>query len=307
MKKISFIITAYNEEDNVIELHKQIESEIKNNNLYEYEYIFIENGSTDNTFQNLVSIKQKSNNVKILKLSRNFGFDGGITAGLDFTDSDAAIIMTANLQDSPKVIPQFIKGWEDGYEMVYGIVKSRPGKSIFRKINSKIFYSIITKMTNNLIPKGVSDFRLVDRKVIEALKQIRETNRFYRGFFSWVGFKSKGVEFERQERFSGESKATTLKVFGFALRGLFAFSQYPLRVSIFFSILFTISSISVLGIQTYKWISYGVPFDGYGTIIGLLLLISALLFGVLAIVSQYVALIFEETKSRPLYIIDETF
>ena len=233
MKKISCIITAFNEEDNVVELYDQINTITQELPNYEFEFLYIENGSTDNTFKNLMGLKEKDDRVKIIKLSRNFGFDGGITAGLDKVQCDAAIVMTANLQDDPKVIPTFIEKWEEGFEMVYGIVKSRPGKSILRKINSRIYYKILSKTTNGLIPKDVSDFRLIDKKVIKALNQIRESNRFYRGFFSWVGFKSVGVEFLRQTRFSGKSKAKTRKVLGFALRGIFAFSNLPLKISTF--------------------------------------------------------------------------
>jgi polyisoprenyl-phosphate glycosyltransferase len=307
MKKISFIITAYNEEQNVIELFSQIEKSISTQKKYSFDYLFIENGSTDNTFNNLLDLKANNPAVRIMKLSRNFGFDGGITAGLDIVDSDAAIIMTSNLQDDPVLIPKFIEKWEDGYEMVYGIVKSRPGKSIFRKINSILYYRLLKFATNGLIPMDVSDYRLVDKKVILALRTIRESNRFFRGFFSWVGFNSVGIEFERQERFSGESKAKTWKVLGFALRSIFAFSNLPLKVSTFFAFIFSILSISLLSIQIYRWLKFGVPFDGYGTIIGLTLLLAAILFGVLSIIGQYVSLIFDETKNRPLYIIDEIY
>lgn len=307
-KNITFIITAFNEEENVIELNNQLNTAIKPLlKKYNFEKLFIENGSTDNTLLNLLELKKLDQNLKIIKLSRNFGFDGGITVGLDQTDADAAIIMTSNLQDDPALVPSLIEKWEDGYQMVYGIVKNRPGKSILRKINSKIFYILIKKMTKELIPKGASDYRLVDKKVIIALRQLRESNRFYRGFFSWVGFKSIGIEFERQKRFSGKSKAKTFKVLGFALRGIFAFSQFPLKISVFLTILFSSTSIFILLYQTYKWINFGVPFDGFGTIVGFSLLFFAFLFAVLSIISQYLSLIFDETKKRPLYIIDEIF
>ena len=184
MKKITFIITAFNEENNVVELHRQINEVIKEVENYKFEILFIENGSTDKTLEVLKTLKSQDKRVSIVKLSRNFGFDGGITAGLDIVDADAAIIMTANLQDDPAIAPRFIEKWEQGYEMVYGVVTNRPGKSLIRRINSNIFYSLIKSVTNGLIPKDVSDYRLVDRKVIEALRQLKESNRFYRGFFS---------------------------------------------------------------------------------------------------------------------------
>ena len=307
MKKVTCIITAYNEEDNVVELFSQLQKVNKNLKNYLFNYLFIENGSTDNTFKNLLELKLENDNLKIIKLSRNFGFDGGITAGLDLVDADAAVIMTSNLQDDPKIIPQFLQKWEEGYEMVYGIVKSRPGKSFLRRINSIIYYRILKIATKGLIPMDVSDFRLVDKKVIKALRSLRESNRFFRGFFSWVGFNTIGIEFERQERYSGKSKADTLKVLGFALRSIFAFSNLPLKISTFFTFLFSMLSIGVLSFQIYKWVNLGVPFDGFGTIIGVSLLVASLLFGVLSILGQYISLIFDETKNRPLYIIDEIY
>ena len=305
MKKVSIIIPAYNEEGNIKELFNQLKESLKNLDKYKFEIIFVENGSTDNTFLEITKIQKYDDSVICLKLSRNFQMDGGIAAGIDFVESEAAIIMTANLQDNPKLIPTFIQYWEKGYNHVYGIVKSRPGKSILRKINSRIFYKLINKLSNNLIPIGVSDYRLIDKNVIEAVKRLTEVNRFYRGFFAWVGFKSIGVEFERQERYSGKSHAKTLPVLNFALRGIFSFTIKPLRISVYLTIFTSLSSFILLFIQIYKWINSGVPFDGFGTIIGIILLFVSIIFLILTIISEYISLIYEETKSRPHYILEK--
>ena len=161
-------------------------------------------------------------------------------------------------------------------------------------------------MTNNLVPYGVSDFRLIDKKVIDSVRLLTEYNRFYRGFFAWVGFKSTGVEFERQKRFSGKSHAKTFPVLSFALRGLFSFSTKPLKISIFLTFVTSAISLAILILQTYRWIAYGVPFDGFGTLAGILLLFISLLFLIISILSEYISLIYEETKRRPHYIIEET-
>ena len=305
MKKIVFIIPAYNEERNVTELHSQISENISELSMYKFTFLFIENGSTDNTYAELLDLVKLDKNVKILKLSRNFKMDGAIAAGINTVDGDAAIIMTANLQDDPKVIIKFIRKWEEGYEHVYGVVKSRPGKSKIRQFNSKLFYKLANKFSDSLIPENVSDFRLVDKKVLNAVKSLNEVNRFYRGFFSWVGFKSIGVEFNRQKRFSGTSHAKTLPVLTFAIRGILAFSVKPLRLSIFFTLVTSMVSFTVLLFQTYNWISKGVPFDGFGTLVGLLLLFFSLIFLTLSILSEYLGLIYEETKKRPHFIISE--
>ena len=307
MKKISIVIPAYNEEGNVEELASQIDSVFQKLDKYDHKIIFVENGSTDNTFNVLQDLQKTNNRISIIKLSRNFKMDGGIAAGINQVDTDAAIIMTANLQDDPKIIPKFIELWEKGYNHVYGIVKSRPGKSPLRKINSKFFYFLINKLSNGQIPKGVSDFRLVDKKVIAAVKELGEFNRFYRGFFSWVGFKSIGLEFERNERFSGKSHADTIPVLGFALKGIFAFSLTPLRISTFFALFLSATSIIILGVQVFRWVSYGVPFDGFGTVVGILLLLIGFLFTAIAIMSEYIGLIYNESKNRPHFIIDEIY
>lgn len=305
MKKITFLIPAFNEEGNILELYKQVLSAVDKLTSYKFEFLFIENGSTDETFKNIYELSEKDFRVKYLKLSRNFKMDGGIAAGLDNIDSDAAIIMTANLQDNPKTIPKFIEKWEEGYDHVYGIVKSRPGKSKIRKFNSVLFYKLINKMTNNLVPEGVSDYRLVDKKVIDSVKKLTEYNRFYRGFFAWVGFKSIGIEFERQKRFSGESHAKTFGVLSFAVKGIFSFSTKPLKISIFLTIITSSTSLIILFQQTFRWIKFGVPFDGFGTLAGLLLLFFSLLFLIVSILSEYISLIYEEAKNRPHYIIED--
>ena len=305
MKTITFLIPAFNEEGNVEELYEQISKNIKLYDYYNFSILFVENGSTDKTLLKLEKLASKYKKVKVLKLSRNFKMDGAIAAGISTVDSDATIIMTANLQDDPSIIGNFIEKWEEGYEHIYGIVKSRPGKSFLRRFNSKIFYKIINKFSDSLIPENVSDYRLVDRKVIEAVKELNEVNRFYRGFFSWVGFKSIGIEFERKERFSGTSHAKTFPVLNFAIRGILAFSIKPLRISILFTFTTSLIGFSTLIFQTYNWIANGVPYDGFGTLVGISLLFFSLIFFILSVLSEYIGLIYEETKQRPHFIISE--
>lgn len=307
MKKISFIIPAFNEEGNIEQLYKQVKNNIKNFQNYEFEFLFIENGSTDKTLEKIKKIKKLDKSIKYIKLSRNFRMDGGIASGIDNVDCDAAIIMTANLQDDPRVIPKFIELWEQGYDHVYGIVKSRPGKSLIRKINSRLFYKLINRMSNNLVPVGVSDYRLVNRKVIESVKLLTESNRFYRGFFAWVGFKSTGIKFDRQKRFSGKSHANTSSVLSFAIKGILAFSTKPLKISIFLTLVTSSISLIILIQQTIQWLKYGVPFDGYGTLTGIMLLFISLIFLLLSLFGEYIGLIYDETKKRPHYIIDKKF
>jgi glycosyltransferase involved in cell wall biosynthesis len=302
-KLISIITSAYNEEGNIDELARLLKIVFEKNANYEFEAIWVENGSTDKTYEKMLKVYYDDPRFKIIQLSRNFRMDGGITAGLKYAKGDAAVIMTANLQDTPETINKFIQKWEMGYENIYGVVKKRTGKGLFRRLNSQLFYFVINKLTDNLIPKNVSDFRLVDKKVYETVNRMEERNRFMRGIFAWTGFKSTGVEYERAERFSGKSHADFLKVVQLAMQGIFSFSYVPIR---FISVLgFFLSGLSLtyLTYEVIKVFVKGVPFAGYGTIVSLITLMFGFLFLILGVLGQYVAQIYEEVKARPQYIV----
>ena len=305
MKAISIVIPAYNEESNLLELYNQISDVINEIENYEFSLLFIENGSTDNSYEILLKLSEKDKKVKIIKLSRNFGMDGGISVGLDNVDSDAVVIMTANLQDDPKIIPKFIEKWEDGYDQVYGIVESRPGKSLIRKINSRLFYKFVKYFSAIDIPDNASDYRLVDRKVVDAVRKLKEVNRFYRGFFSWVGFRSIGIKFDRQKRFSGKSHARTSIVLSYAIKLILAFSTKPLRIAIILTLITSFTSLFILISQTIRWFTVGVPFDGFGTLTGIILLFMSFIFLILSILGEYIGLTYEESRKRPHYIIEK--
>jgi dolichol-phosphate mannosyltransferase len=304
-KLISIIVPAYNEEGNIEELRKQLQSVFAENQDYDFEVILVENGSTDRTFEKMLEVRKGDQRFKILQLSRNFRMDGGITAGLSHATGDAAVIMTANLQDKPALITRFIQKWEEGYENVYGIVTKRTGKGWLRKFNSVLFYKIINALTGNLIPTNVSDFRLVDRKVYTTINSMPEHNRFTRGLFAWAGFKSTGIEYDRARRFSGRSHARSLHVLQLAIQGIFSFSYVPIRLISIFGIMVSMLSLGYLLYTVVRIIVFGVPFAGYGTIVSLIVMLFGILFFVLGILGQYLAQIYEEVKARPNFVIRE--
>jgi polyisoprenyl-phosphate glycosyltransferase len=231
--------------------------------------------------------------------------DGGITAGLEFADSDAVVLMTADLQDPPELIPKFIQKWEEGYENVYGIVKSRHGTTALRRFNSRLFYWLFRKLTGNLIPSNASDFRLLDRNVYEQVRQMDERNRFVRGLVAWSGFRSTGIEFEREPRFGGKSKAYSLAVLSLAAKGIMAHSQVPLVIiPVTGGFLFILSIVSLVAFGV-EWLTRGVPFSGFGTIISLIVMLFGVVFFFMGIISMYVGLIYDEVKSRPNFIVSE--
>ena len=306
MKKlISIIIPAYNEEDCVDELATRLKALFVTESQYDFEAIIVENGSIDSTWEKLQKIANADSRFKILKLSRNFRMDGGLTAGLDYIKGDACVLMTADLQDPPELISEFLRKWEAGWENIYGVVTKRGGTGPIRTFNSKMFYYIADKLTDGRIPKNASDFRLVDKKVYLAIKSMTERNRFVRGLFAWAGFKSIGVPMERPPRFGGVSNAHSLKVIDLAFKGIFAHSYKPLRlITVFGIVLSAISFLAIIPLAII-WITSGVPFAGFGTIVSLFLFVLGLLSLMIGILSEYIGLIYEEVKARPNYVVSE--
>jgi len=304
-KSIAIVIPAYNEEDCIDELAKRLNQVFSVEINYDFEVIIIENGSKDMTWEKLIKISSEDERFKVVKLSRNFGMDGGLTAGLDLVNTDACIFMTADLQDPPETIPEFIRLWENGYENIFGIIGKREGTSLLRRFNSQIFYWLASKLSSGNIPRNVSDFRLLDRKVYKSLRTLKERNRFLRGMTAWVGFKSVGIVIQRPPRFAGESKAFTWKVIDFAFKGIFAYSYKPLRlITISGFVLFTFSILSLIGLTAF-WLIRGVPFPGFGSLFALIVLVWGGIALMIGILSEYVGLIYEEVKARPSYIVSE--
>jgi dolichol-phosphate mannosyltransferase len=302
-KLISVILPAFNEEANIPELVRRLAQVFDAESKYAFEAIIVENGSSDRTFEEAAEAHRIDPRFKILQLSRNFRMDGGLTAGLASASGDAAILMAADLQDPPELIHEFLRKWEEGYEIVYQIVTDRQGTGPVRRMNAQLFYWVAGIMTDGRIPRNVSDFRLVDRKVYETVNIMEERNRFVRGLFAWVGFSAVGVEAERAPRTGGVSGAHTFGVIDLAFKGIFAHSYKPLRLISLFGL--TISALSFLAIIAFaiQFLIDGVPFAGFGTIICLFLLMFGFLFTMLGIVSEYVGLIYEEVKQRPNFVV----
>jgi len=303
-KLISISISAYNEEENIKPLSERLVKLFEVNEKYDFEAVIVDNGSIDNTYDELKKISEKDSRFKVVRLSRNFGAEGGMCAGLRHVKGDAAVIMHADLEEPPELATKFIEKWEEGYKNVYGIIKRRQGNFI-RRMNSKIFYWLINKLTGNIIPKFVGDYRLVDKDVYKVVANMPERNRFQRGMFAWSGFPSIGIEYDRDTRQKGESKATSLHVISYALSGIFMFSDIPLKISSLFGML--MSFFSFLGIVYFAVISLvlGRPVPGFATIVCLNLLLFGFLFVLIGILSEYVSMIFREVKGRPVFVVSE--
>ncbi len=305
-RTVSVVIPAYNEEDCVEELALRLTKVFSEEDKYEFEAIFVENGSTDSTWQKLQQISSNDSRFKVIKLSRNFRMDGGLTAGLHSVSGDACVLMAADLQDPPEMIPNFLREWEKGWENIYGVVTKRGGTGPIRSFNSRAFYWLAGRLTDGRIPKNASDFRLVDRRVYEAVRGMSERNRFVRGLFAWVGFQSIGIPFERPPRFGGVSNAKSFEVLDLALKGIFAHSYKPLKLMSLFGLILSGCSLIAIVAQSIWWLSFGVPFAGFGTLVSLILFalgIQSFMFGIMA---EYIGMIYEEVKARPNFVISET-
>ena len=308
MKKLSVIVPMYYEEEVAEECYKRLKKVLEGlSEKYEYEIVFINDGSKDKTLNILENIAKENKCVKIISFSRNFGHQCAVTAGLKYITGDAIVIIDADLQDPPELIPEMLKLWEDGNDVIYGKRKSRAGESRFKLLTASMFYKTLNALSDVEIPKDTGDFRLVDRKVVEVINSLPEHNKFLRGLFSWVGFKQTPFEYERKERVAGKTKYPLGKMLKLAQDGIFSFSTKPLRivgtmgiVSILISILILVYSILSYFFNwndlTAGWTSMMVTM----TFLGGMILISLWMIG------EYVGRIYDETKRRPEFIIEKT-
>ena len=304
---ISIVIPAYNEEECVDELARRLDAVFAElGPRYEFEAIIVENGSYDATFEKLVAIAEADSRYTVVQLSRNFLMEGGMIAGLDRATGDAALIMSADLQDPPELIPRFVELWEQGYENIYGVILNREDNSLFRRAAAQTFYWLIDKMSDTPVPRNASDFRLVDRRAYQAFNSLDERNRMVRSTWGWLGFHSTGVEHDRPPRFGGESNFRVFETAGFAYRGILASSFKVLRA--FPLIGFALGAISFIAfiVLVIQALAFGVPFPGFGTLACLMTLLFGLLFIVLGVMSEYLGMVFVETRQRPLYVVRQT-
>lgn len=306
MKKISVVIPMYNEEEVVKTSYLRIEKVLEELKQYEYEIIFIDDGSKDKTLELLQEIAKENEKVKILSFSRNFGHQVAVTAGIQYVTGDAVIIMDADLQDPPELIPEMIVLWEEGNEVIYAQRKSRKGESAFKLLTAKMFYNTLNALSDVEIPKDTGDFRLVDKKVIDVINSMPEHNKFLRGLFSWVGFRQKAYSYERQERKAGKTKYPFQKMWKLASDGIISFSTKPLKIVGGLGCITIILSIAIL---IYSLLSYAFHLNhltpGWTSIMVAITLFSGVQLVSIWIISEYIARIYDETRHRPEYIIDK--
>jgi len=301
MKKITVVVPFLNEEGNLPELYGRV-SAVFEKVPEEVRFVFVDDGSTDSSFQILEKIRQTDPRVGILQLSRNFGHQIAITAGMDHADADAVVIIDADLQDPPEAIADLLAKWREGFEVVYAVRKSREGETWLKKFLAASFYRTFHKLAKVNVPMDAGDFRLVDRKVVDALKEVRELHRFMRGLTCWVGFKQGAVYYDRAARKAGETKYPVWKSLRLAFDAITSFSAAPLRWMTVLGALIAFSGF-VQGVRVVVGrILHPESFEpGWATVVALILFLTGVQLLCLGLVGQYVSRIFEESKKRPLY------
>ncbi len=304
MKKISIVIPAHNEEGNVALVHEKIREVFSGLNNYDFEIIFVNDGSRDNTQQKLEELSQQFDEVKYIEFSRNFGHQPAVKAGMDHAHGNAVISMDGDLQHPPELIPELIRKWEEGYDVVYTIRTYPKEISFFKRKTSDFFYKLLSRLSDvNLTKGGGSDFRLLDANAVEVMRNFTEDDLFLRGLTSWMGFKQTGIEFTAAERLSGESSYNLKKMIRFAFTGITAFSVKPLYIAAYLGFLF--SGISVVGYGLYVIYAFlaKTEISGWASLIMTIVFFGGLQLIILGIIGIYLGKIFKQVKERPNYII----
>lgn len=302
---LSVIVSMYNEEESLKAFFDNIRQTMDKISQYSYEIVCVDDGSQDKTFSLLCRYAKEDKRIKVIKFSRNFGKEYGMMAGLKFCQGRAAIPIDVDLQDPTDLIIKFVKKWEEGYEMVYGIRSDRQSDTFLKRVTAKLFYKIYNLMTRSPIPYNAGDYRLIDRKIIDAILSLKERNIFMKGVFGWTGFKSIGIKYSRQKRFAGCSKWNYWKLWNFALDGITASTTFPLRIWSYLGTLLSVSGMFYAFYIIVRTIVRGTDVPGYASLLVFILVLGGIQMIILGILGEYIGRIFIEVKSRPLYIIDE--
>ncbi|MFG6495374.1 glycosyltransferase family 2 protein [Fictibacillus sp. UD] len=305
MKKISILIPAYNEEEVLYSLYHRLFRVFESIPDYLFEILFVNDGSKDNTLNIIKELRDADSRISYVNLSRNFGKETAMIAGLDYAQGDAVIILDADLQDPPEIIPEMITYWEAGYDDVYAKRRSRSGETWIKKGTAKTFYKLLKKTTRIPIQENTGDFRLLDRRCVEALKQMRETQRYTKGMFSWIGYNKKEILFDRDPRAAGETKWNYIKLVDLAIEGITSFTTAPLRFSALFGFSISIFAFIYMTWIILKTLIYGEAVSGYPSIMTVVLFLGGIQLLSIGIIGEYLGRIFNETKKRPLYFVEE--
>jgi len=303
-KLVTILVPAYNEQEVLNLLYDRLETLMDSQSTYNFEILFVNDGSKDDTLKIIQELRKNDNRVCYLNLSRNFGKETAMIAGLDYSKGDCVIIIDADLQDPPELIPEMLKYWEEGYDDVYAKRKSRKGETFMKKFTSKMYYKTLQSVTNIEIQKDTGDFRLLDRRCVEALKSIRESQRYTKGLFSFIGYNKKEILYDRDSRAAGQTKWNYGKLINLSIDGLTSFTTAPLRWAAIFGILVSLAGFLYMLVIIFKAIFNGIDVPGYASTMVVILFLGGLQLIFLGVIGEYLGRAFYETKGRPLYFVD---
>lgn len=302
---ITLLVPVYNEEESVA-IFIDATSKVLGEAGLSFNYIFVNDGSIDNTLATLLGL-QKLHDLTIVNLSRNFGKELALTAGIDVANGDVVVPIDVDLQDPPEVIIEFLSEWKKGYDMVYGVRIDRSSDTSFKRITAAAFYRVFNSMTHVDIPNNAGDFRLIDKRIVDVIKKLPERNRFMKGLFAWVGFPSIGVPYERKSRAAGSTKWNYWRLWNFALDGIIGFSTVPLRVWTYIGAAVSLLSFVYALVIMLRVLVLGVDLPGYASILTVILFLGGLQMLSLGVIGEYVGRIFVEVKGRPRYLIEKVY
>lgn len=304
--ELSIVIPMYNEESNIDYLFERLQSVLDQMNLT-YEFVCVNDGSRDKTLSFLIAHHQRNPNIKVIDLSRNFGKEIALSAGIDFAQGQAVIPIDADLQDPPELIADLVNKWREGYDVVYATRRSRQSEGWLKRFTANLFYRLISRISRVPIPRDTGDFRLIDRQVVEALKKMPERTRFMKGLFAWVGYRQTSVYYDRPQRYKGKTTWNYWKLWNFALDGITSFSLIPLKVWTYIGLSLSLMAFLYATFLILRTLIFGVDVPGYASLMVVVLFLGGVQLITLGVIGEYVGRIFEEVKNRPLYLVRNSY
>lgn len=305
MKSITILVPAYNEEQVLPKLYERLSELAEQQKDYNFEFLFVNDGSKDGTLDLIKQYTEKDDRISYVNLSRNFGKETAMIAGIDHVKSDALVIIDADLQDPPELVPDMIKLWQEGYDDVYARRSKRLGESWLKRTTSALYYRVLQRATHIEIQRDTGDFRLLDRRCIEALQQLREHERNTKALFSWIGFHKKEITYIRDVRAAGETKWNYVKLLNLAINGIVSFTTAPLRLSVILGLVVSIFAFIYIVVLVIRTLAFGTDIAGYPSMMAVILFLGGVQLLSLGIIGEYVGRIFNETKQRPLYLVEK--
>lgn len=304
MSRLTVVVPAYNESEGLRDFHLRLAAVLDGMDL-QSEVLYVDDGSGDDTWDIMCALRAADPRVSTLKLSRNFGKELALTAGLDHVEADAAVVIDSDLQDPPELIPTFVQHWREGYDVVYGTRASRAGETGFKKMTASGFYRVMEKLSSTPIPRDTGDFRLLSRRALDALKQVRERQRFMKGLFTWVGFRQLSVVYHRDPRHAGQTKWNYWRLWNFAIEGITSFSNAPLKLATYVGLIAALFAF-LFGLWVIaKALWFGDPVRGYPSLMVVVLFLGGLQLMALGVIGEYLGRLYVEAKQRPLYLVEE--